>query len=817
MRRIAMNYSKLIISSIAGTLSALLALMLFVATGNAQQTLPRPDPTFKGTIGRTAKDSVPDFPKGVDPPEDAPNILLIMTDDAGYGTSSAFGGPIAMPTMDRLAKAGLRFTNFHTTALCSPTRAALITGRNHHSVQTGVIAEFATGYPGYNSLMEKNNGTLADVLREYAYTTSWYGKNHNVPDWMTSQAGPFDLWPTGLGFDYFYGFLGGDTDQWTPALFEGTKPIAPYVGKPDYILDVDLADHAIDWIRMQKAVAPQKPFLAYYTPGTAHAPHHAPKEWIAKYKGQFDQGWDKVREETFARQKKLGIIPANAKLTPRPDALPAWDSLSADQKRLYARMAEVYAGALAHADHNIGRVIDEIEKLGELDDTLIIFINGDNGSSGEGTLQGTSNEVAVNANNVTEDLPFLLSMIDELGGPKGYNHMPAAWAWGFDSPFQWTKQVASHRGGTANGVVMSWPKGIKAKGEIRTQFHHVIDIVPTIYEAVGITPPAMLNGVPQKPIEGVSMVYTFDDAKAPSTRSTQYFEMLGNRALYHDGWMASTTPKRLPWQPKALPGASDPLTFGWELYHLAEDFSQANDIAKQNPDKLRELQDLFWAEAARYNVLPLDATFAERLDPSTRPSLTRGRSVFTYYPGTFRIPEATAPDLKNKSYTVTANVEIPQAGANGVLATQGGRFGGWGLLVIDSKPLFVHALSNQPQHKYKVASDQKLSPGKHTIQFDFKYDGGGIGKGGRGTLSVDGKRVARAQIGRTVCCRFSLDETFDVGIDIGSPVIEDYATKMPFEFDGTLEKVVIELSESKLKASHEKALKEAKGRLEPGH
>jgi arylsulfatase len=781
---------------------AALATLTFAVTASAQEMLPRPPEVFEGSIGRTAKDSTPDFPAEVKAPKDAPNILLIMTDDVGYGAGSPFGGPIAMPTLDRLAKSGVRFTNFHTTALCSPTRAALITGRNHHSVQTGVIAEFATGYPGYNSLMEKNNGTVAEVLLQYAYTTSWYGKNHNVPDWHTSQAGPFGLWPTGLGFDYFYGFLGGDTDQWTPALFEGTKPIEPYMDKPDYHLDVDLADKAIDWIRMQNAVAPQKPWLAYYTTGTAHAPHHAPKDWIAKYKSQFDQGWDKVREETFARQKKLGVIPADAKLTPRPDALPAWDSLSADQKRLYARFAEVYAAALSHADHNIGRVIDEIEKLGLLDNTLIIFINGDNGSSGEGSLHGTTNEVAINANNVTEDLPFLLSMIDEIGGPKTYNHMPAAWAWAMDTPFQWTKQVASHRGGTANGLVMSWPKRIKAQGEIRTQFHHVIDIVPTIYEAVGITPPAMLNGVPQKPLEGVSMVYTFDDAKAPSTRKTQYFEMLGNRALYHDGWMASTTPKRLPWQPKALPGADDPMSFDWELYHLAEDYSQADDIAEQNPDKLRELQDLFWAEAARYNVLPLDATFTERVDPSIRPSLTRGRSVFTYYPGMLRIPEGSTPDVKNKSYTVTADVEIPKNGANGVLATQGGRFGGWGLLVMDSKPLFVHALSNQPPHKYKVASNQKLSPGKHTIRFEFKYDGGGIGKGGTGTLSVDGKQVAQSHIERTVCCRFSLDETFDVGADTGSPVIEDYATRMPFQFTGTLNKLTIELAPANLKAEH---------------
>lgn len=781
--------------------------LIFGLTATAQEVLPRPEQPFKGSIGRAAKDSVPDFPKEVEPPKNAPNILIILTDDVGFGASSTFGGPISTPTFDRLAKAGLRYNNFHTTALCSPTRAALITGRNHHSVQTGVITEFGTGFPGYNSLMSKSNGTVAQVLREYAYTSSWYGKNHNVPDWQTSQVGPFDLWPTGLGFNYFYGFIGGDTDQWRPALFEGTKPIEPYEGKPNYILDVDLADHAIDWLRMQHSVAPQKPFLLYYATGTAHAPHAAPKDWIAKMKGKFDQGWDKIREETFARQKQLGLMPANAKLTPRPDALPAWDSLTPDQKRLYARMAEVYAAALSHADHNIGRVIDAVDEMGELDNTLIIYIMGDNGCSGEGTLQGTTDEVGVNANGVKEDIQFLLSMMDDLGSSKSYGHMPAAWAWGFDSPFQWTKQVASHFGGTANGLVISWPKRIKDQGGIRTQFHHIIDIVPTIYEAVGITPPSMLNGVPQKAIEGVSMVYTFDDAKAPSTRKTQYFEMLGNRALYSDGWIASTTPKRLPWQPKAVPGSDDPLSFTWELYHVAEDFTQATDVAKQNPDKLRELQDLFWGEAARYNVLPLDATFAERADPAIRPSLTRGRSVFTYYAGMLRIPEGSTPDTKNKSYTVTAEVEIPQGGASGVLATQGGRFGGWGLLLLDDKPMFVHALSNQPQHKYKIASDQKLTPGKHTIRFEFKYDGGGIGKGGAGSLLVDGKQAAQGHIERTICCRFSLDETFDVGADTGTPVIEDYADKMPFRFTGNLKKLVIELSPSELKAEEEKELR----------
>jgi arylsulfatase A-like enzyme len=558
------------------TVVTALALIFAVTTTSAQEVLPRPEQPFKGHIGRTASDSTSDFPRAIEAPTGAPNILLILTDDVGYGASSTFGGPIATPTMDGLAQSGLRYTQFHTTALCSPTRAALITGRNHHTAHTGVIMEFATGYPGYDSLMPKSIGTFAEVLKQHGYNTSWYGKNHNVPDWQTSEAGPFDLWPTGLGFNYFYGFIGGDTDQWHPSLVEGTKPIEPYFGKPDYILDVDLADHAIDWIRNQKASAPQRPFLAYYATGTAHAPHHAPKEWIAKFKGKFDQGWDKVREETLARQKQLGVVPADTQLTLRPKELPAWDSLSADQKRLYARMAEVYAGALAHADYNIGRVIDAIREMGELDNTLIIYIMGDNGCSGEGTLQGTTNELAVNANGVTEDLPYLLSMIDKLGGPETYNHMPSAWAWAFDSPFQWTKQVASHFGGTRNGLVISWPKRITDAGGIRTQFHHVIDIAPTIYEAVGVTAPDVLNGVKQVPIEGVSMAYTFDkaNANAASTRKTQYFEMLGNRAMYSDGWIASTTPLRLPWVP--FGADPNPEDFKWELYSVSNDYILRN-------------------------------------------------------------------------------------------------------------------------------------------------------------------------------------------------------------------------------------------------
>ena len=772
------------------------ALALLIAAGSpadAQEPLPRPEPPFRGKIGRTVKESKPDFPKEVPAPKGAPNILLIMTDDVGFGASSPFGGPIATPTLQRLADTGLRYNQFHTTALCSPTRAALITGRNQHSNATGVIMEMGTGYPGYHSLMSKSSGTIAEALKQNGYSTSWFGKNHNVPDWHTSQAGPFDLWPTGLGFEYFYGFIGGDTDQWHSAIFEGTKPVEAEEqrGPNPTHFDVLMADKAIAWIRLQQSMAPDKPFFAYYTTGTAHAPHHAPKDWIAKFKGQFDQGWDKVREETFARQKTLGIVPANTKLTARPKEIPAWDTLSADQKRLYARMMEVYAAALAHADHQIGRVIDAVAESGELDNTIIIFIQGDNGASAEGSLQGLANEVGVAGNGVPESLEYLVSIIDDLGGPTTYNHYPVGWAHAMDTPFQWTKQVASHFGGTRNGLVISWPARIKDKGRIRPQFHHVIDIVPTILEATRIKFPTRLNGVKQKPIEGVSMAYSFANANAPSTRTTQYFEMLANRGIYHNGWVAATTPLRLPWV--TIGAEPSPDDFRWELYHVAQDFSQADDLAKQNPAKLKELQAVFDREAKKYGVYPLDSSFTARVDPAIRPSLTRGRSVFTYYPGAIRIPEGTTPDVKNRSFSVSAELEIPSGGASGVLATQGGRFGGWGLLLLEDKPVFVHAFSNQAQHKYRVASGQTLAPGKHTVRFDFRYDGGGRGKGGTGTLLVDGTQVAQGRIDRTVPSRFSLDETFDVGEDTGTPVVEDYAAKMPFKFTGKLEKVTIEL------------------------
>jgi arylsulfatase A-like enzyme len=770
--------------------------VFFIATlalsVSGQDVLPRPDQLFKGTIGRTGQESKPDFPRPIESPKGAPNILVILTDDVGFGASSTFGGPIPTPTMDRLAKNGLRYNQFHTTALCSPTRAALLSGRNHHSAATGVIMEAGTGFPGYNTLMPKSAGTFAEILKQNGYNTSWYGKNHNVPDWQSSAAGPFDLWPTGLGFEYFYGFIGGDTSQWNPAITEGTKPIEPPHDVKDYFFDKDMADKAIQWIRMQHATAPSKPFLAYYAPGTAHAPHHAPKEWIAKFKGRFDQGWDKVREETLARQKAAGLVPANAKLSQRSAGIPAWEGLNADQKKVFAHMMEVYCAALSHCDHQMGRVLDAIEAQGELDNTLVIYIQGDNGASGEGGLQGLLNEMTF-FNAIPEDFEEVVRRMDELGGPNTFNHYPVGWAHAMDTPFQWAKQVASHFGGTRNGLVISWPARIKNTGGLRPQFHHVIDIMPTILEAAGVTAPVSINGVPQKPVEGVSMVYTFDDATAPSKRQTQYFEMLGNRAIYHDGWVAATTPPTPPWSSSG--GNVAVLDYQWELYRITDDFSQANNLAAKEPAKLAELQELFWKEAEKYNVLPIDNSKVERLDVRNRPSLTVGRDAFHYYPGLVRIPEGAAPDTKNKSWRIEADVVIPPGGAEGVILTQGGRFSGYGLYLLDGKPEFCYNLAGVA--RYYVKSGETLTPGEHRIVYDYKH-AGGLGKGGLGTIEVDGKVVGTGQIERTLPFRLSLDETLDCGEDTGTPVSEDYANKMPFKFTGELKQATIKLIEAKV-------------------
>jgi arylsulfatase len=763
--------------------------------------LPVPPSQFDGVIGRKASESRPDFPPAVTAPNGAPNVLLIMTDDTGFGASSTFGGPIPTPSLERIHQAGLCYNQFHTTALCSPTRAALLTGRNHHSVGFGNISEFATGYPGYDSILPKTAGTIANILVNSGYNTSWFGKNHLIPDWLESPDGPFDQWPSGLGFEYFYGFLGGDTDNWHPALFENTRPVLPPVGDPNYILIHDMTDRAINWIRIQHAIAPDKPFLMYFAPGNGHAPHHASKDWIAKFKGRFDQGWDKQREITLASQKKLGIVPFETVLTPRPKEIPAWDSLNADQRMVYARMMEVYAAAVAQSDFEMGRILDSLNESGQLDNTLVIYIEGDNGASAEGTLQGTTNEVGQLGQ---ESLPFLVSMMDQLGSDRTYNHYPVGWAHAMDTPFQWTKQVASHFGGTQNGMCLSWPKRITARGEIRPQFHHVIDIVPTILEAAGVQAPLLLNGVTQQPMDGVSMEYTFGDAKAPTRHTSQYFEIVANRGFYQDGWMASTTPRRLPWVVSGV--EPDPDDYPWELYNVTQDFSQSRNLAAENPKKLQDLEALFLIAAAKYNVLPIDSSFGDRANPALRPSFNTGRTDYTYYPGMIRIPEANAPDIKNKSFRITADVEVPEGGADGIVVTQGGRFGGWALLVLDGRPTFAYAFSNQDGDKYpnqlkyktRIAAGERLPPGTHTIGFDFAYDGGGIGKGGQGTLTVDGKEVADGRIEITQPIRFSLDESFDVGEDTGSPVIDEYDAKMPFKFNGTLSKVMIELGADQL-------------------
>ena len=789
----------------AAVLSALVVSGMSLSAA-AQSVLPRPDPDFNGKIGLTVATSTPDYPRQVEAPKGAPNVLLILTDDVGYAASSPFGGPIATPTFAALAKDGLRYNQFHTTAMCSPSRSALITGRNHHTNGTGIIMELSTGYPGYNSMMSKANGSIAEVLKLNGYNTAWFGKNHNVPDFQTSQVGPFDLWPTGLGFEYFYGFVGGETDQWHSAIYEGTKPIEAEEQTGAHLTHFDqlMADHAIAWMRLQHSMAPDKPFFAYYAPGTSHAPHHAPKELIAKFKGQFDMGWDVAREQTLARQIKMGIVPAGTQLTPRPKEIPAWDSLTADQKMVYSRMMEVYAGALAHADYQIGRVIQSLKDSGQYDNTVIIFIQGDNGASSEGTLQGSVNGLGAVANGVPESIEYLKSMMDELGGPNSAGHYPVGWSYAMNTPFQWSKTIASHFGGTSNGMVISWPGHIKDGGAVRPQFHHIIDIAPTILDLTHIAAPEVLNGVKQSPIEGVSMAYTFNSPSAPTNHATQYFELMSNRGIYDHGWMASTTPMRLPW----IVAGTDtkPEDFKWELYDISQDFSQSRNLAASNPAKLKEMQAVFDAEAKKYHVYPLDSSYSSRAAAALRPSLSRGRTSFTYYPGAIRISEGTAPDTKNRSFKVTANVDVPQGGANGVLATQGGDFGGWGLFVEDGKPQFVYALSSQAQHKYRVTSATPLAPGKHVVSVDIKMDGGGPGKGALATLLIDGKQVGQGRIDRTIPARYSLDETFDVGEDTGTAVVSDYRTKMPFKFTGELEKLTIDLTKNDLKADDEKSV-----------
>jgi arylsulfatase A-like enzyme len=775
--------------------------------------LPPPPGKFGGVIKQTAKDSKPYWPPTVVPPKGAPNVLLIMTDDQGYGVSGTFGGVIPTPSMDRIAKAGLRYTQFHSTALCSPTRAALITGRNHHSVGFGVIGEMSTGFPGYDSVIGQESATVGEVLKEHGYSTSWFGKNHNTPTYLYSLAGPFDQWPSGMGFDYFYGFMGGETDQWTPYLYRDHTPIYPWIGKPGYNLTTDLADEAIKYLSGLNAAAPEKPFFLYYVPGGTHSPHQPTKEWIEKFKGKFDMGWEKLRDQIFANQKRLGVIPASTKLTPWPDVLPKWDSLSLVQKKLYAHEAEVYAAYAAYTDHEIGRVIQQVQDMGKLDNTLIIYISGDNGTSAEGTLEGTFNQMT--AYNGILTLPEAVQMLhyESWGSETTYPHMSVAWSWAFDTPFKWTKQVASHFGGTRQGMVISWPGHIKDTGGVRSQFHHMIDIMPTILEATGIQAPATVNGIAQRPIEGVSMAYTFDkaNANAPSKRETQYFEMFANRGIYHDGWYACTTPPAPPWGmgTTKLPDIND---YKWELYNIAEDYSQYNDLAAQNPDKLKQMQALFLTEAGKYNVLPLDNSILPRI-VTPRPSATAGRTVFTYTGPNVGIPVSNAPSILNKDYTITAEVSIPKRGADGMIATMGGRFGGYALYLLKGKPVFVYNLLDLERFRWEGgvgAADwlgDSLAPGKHTIVFDFKYDGPGPAKGGTGVLSVDGKELARKKVEHTIPFLMSIDESFDIGSDTRTAVDDSY--KLPFPFTGTIDKLTFKLGPSQLSAADQKVAAQA--------
>lgn len=779
------------------TYTSLVSLLLCLGMqASAQQTpvesppldrtvLPIPVEPFQGIMAINSKNSKPAWPTPVTAPTGAPNVVLVLMDDVGFGATSPFGGPIPTPTIQKLADNGLRFNRFHTTALCSPTRAALITGRNHHSSHTGAVTEMATGYPGYDTLLGKDMAGIGAILTMNGFNTAWFGKNHNVADWESSQAGPFDRWPTGLGFEKFYGFIGGVANNWRPALYDGTTPIEPYLGKPDYNLDFDLADQAINWIKMQKTMAPDKPFFVYYATAAGHAPQQATPEWIAKFKGQFDQGWDKMREQTFARQIKMGIIPANAKLTPRPKELPSWDSRSAKEKKILAAEMELAAAHVAQADYNLGRVMKGIDEMGLTDNTLVIFIIGDNGGSGEGTLQGTFNDLNI-VNQSAESIDYLEQRLPDFGTWKSSNLYAVPWAWAMNTPFQWTKQVASHFGGTRNGMVITWPDGIKARGEIRTQFSHVIDIVPTILEALEIPQPTMVNGTAQRPMEGISLVYTFNNADAPDRKQTQYFEIFGNSGIYHAGWFASTTPFRLPWS--GVGTDVDVQTTKWELYNIDADFSQANDLALQNPEKLNEMKALFFSEAAKYNALPIQTSAAERFGEGIRPSLTGDRKSFSYAAGMKRIPEGASPNIKNRNWSLTTNVTT-NGSDSGVIATQGGLFGGWAVYFEKGKPVFSYTFASG--ESYRGVAANPLSAGTHQLVMNFTYDGGGMGKSGTARILIDGKEVVNVRVLKTSPFRFSTEETLDFGVDTGTPV--DLTYDVPFEFTGKLGEIVIDL------------------------
>jgi arylsulfatase len=720
-------------------------------------------------------------------PKGAPNVVIVLIDDMGYGQPSTFGGACAMPTLDRLAAGGLRYTNMHVTALCSPTRAALLTGRNHHTCNVGAVEDVSTAFPGNTGIRPNSVAPLAEMLRLNGFNTGCFGKWHLTPLWEASVSGPFSNWPTFSGFEKFYGFLGGETNQWAPLLYDGlTKVELPR--DPNYHFTVDMTNQAIAWARFQHAMTPDRPFFMYFAPGATHAPHHVPKEWADRYKGKFDGGWDRYREETFARQIKLGIVPPGTKLAPKPKDIKDWDTLSADEKKLFARQMEVFAGFAEHTDHEVGRLVKALEDLGVMDNTLFVYIAGDNGASPEGDMVGTFNELTA-FNGVPQTLADQLKYLDRWGGPETYPHFAAGWAIAGNTPFAWSKQVASDFGGTKDGMVVHWPKGITGKGEVRTQWHHVIDMAPTVLEVAGLPFPRSVNGTQQRPFEGVSFAYSLNDARAKDRHTTQYFEIGGNRAIYHDGWLARTI-HRAPWEHQPRHALDKDV---WELYDTRRDFSLAGDLAAREPEKLKELQALFLKEAAKYNVLPIDDRSYERLNPDLagRPDLMGKRTSLTLYEGMTGMMENAFINTKNRSLTIQAEVEIPRGGGSGVIVAQGGRFGGWSLYLKDGKPTYVYNLVGL--ERTAVAGSQALPAGKATITLAFVYDGGGLGKGGTATLSVNGQKVAEGRIARTTANLYSMDEGADVGVDEDTPVSEDYQAGAKSRFTGKIHKVTIDL------------------------
>ena len=770
----------------------------------SRNVLPIPDVARAGLMTYDAKDPDTKYPpiRDLRPPAGSPNVLVILIDDVGYGTSSVFGGPCHTPNFEKLAKTGLRYTRFHTTALCSPTRQALLTGRNHHSAGMGGITEIATAAPGYNSVLSNTKAPLAVTLKLNGYSTAQFGKCHEVPVWQTSPAGPFTAWPSGGGgFEYFYGFIGGENNQFDPALYEGTTPIEPPKTPAEgYHLTEDLTDKAIAWTRQQKALMGDKPFFIYFAPGATHAPHHVPKDWIAKYKGKFAHGWDKQREITFNKQKELGVIAADAVLTPRHKEIPAWDEMDPKLKPVLEREMEVYAAFMEHTDHHVGRLIDAIEDMEILDDTLIYLIIGDNVASAEGTLQGAFNEMAnFNGMAAVETPEFMMSKLDEFGGEASYGHFAVGWAWAMNSPYQWTKQVASHWGGTRNGTIIHWPKGIKDKGGVRNQFSHVIDVAPTVLEAAGLPEPTAVNGVQQSPYEGTSMLYTFNDANAAERHETQYFEMFCNRGIYHKGWSA-VTKHRTPWAMGAgqkLPAFDDDV---WELYDGSKDWTQSKDLSKEMPEKLHELQRLWLIEAVKYNVLPLDDRQIERLnsDLAGRPVLVKGNRQLLFA-GMGRLSENSVVNIKNKSFAVTADVEVPANGAEGVMIAQGGRFGGWSLYAKAGKAKFVYNVLGIKS--FVIESTSPIPAGKTQVRMEFAYDGGGMSKGGNVTLYCGGKEVGKGRVEQTQGFIFSADETTDVGCETGTTVSPDY-TAGTSRFNGRINWVQIDLGQDAADADH---------------